>query len=75
MMFLHTNSSSSEDSEEEISIPTTSNDSYFADLENDDYSADAELDPTYDSIYESEEKIESGSWYMNCSRGDDSDVT
>ena len=47
---------------------------YFADLEDDDYSADAELDPTNESIYESEEDIESAG-DMNCSRGDDYDAT
>lgn len=71
----YTNSSRGEDSEEETSISTRLHDPYFADLEDDEYSADAEVDPTNESIYESEENIESGSGDMNYSSEDNSDAT
>lgn len=72
----YTNSSRGEDSEEEIGIPTNIHDPYFAELDDDDdYSADAELDPTNESIYESEEHIESASEDMECSSDVDSDAT
>ena len=70
-----TNFSRGEGSDEEIFIPTNTYDPYFADLDDDDYSADAELDPKSESIYESEENIESGSEDMSCSSDDGSDAT
>lgn len=71
----YTNPSRVEDSDEEIGIPTNIHDPYFAELDDDDYSADAELDPTNESIHESKGDIESASEDMNCSSDDDSDAT
>lgn len=68
------NSSRGEDSEEEIGVPTNIQDPYYADLDDDDYSADAELDLTNESIYESEENMESGSGKTNCSSDDGPDA-
>lgn len=69
-----TNSSGGEDSDEGIGIPTDMHDPLIANLD-DDYSADIELDPTNECIYESEEKIECPSEDMSLSSGDDSDAT
>ena len=71
----YTNSSRVEDSDEEIGNPTNIHDPYFPELDDDDYSADAELDHTNESIHESEGDIESASEDMNCSSDDDSDAT
>lgn len=72
----YTNSSGGEDSDEEVGIRTNMHAPLITNLDDDDdYSADAEFDPTNESIYESEEHIAYGSEDMSLSSGDDSDAT
>lgn len=71
----YTNSPGGEDFDEEVGIRTNMHDALIANLDDDDYSADVEFEPIYESIYESAEDIECGSEDMSLSSGDDSDAT
>lgn len=71
----YTNSSGGEDSDEEVGIRTNMHGPLIANLDDDDYSADVEFDPTNESIYGSAEDIAYGSEDMSLSSGDDSDAT